>query len=294
MSAAYLLDHPNPHGDHFYRSRKGTVLAIVVHITAGLEDLDGVNDHSAEKTAAYAASTDRAVSWHSGSDADSALDLLPASFTAWHVATYNSRTYGHEISKATPDWRVAPLPWIEQTLRIAARHLAPKARELGIPVRRATKTELDQAITRNGQPVGFIGHAPLDPTRRRDPGIVGPVDTFPWTRFLELVRLYQRPPVAGPPAPIIEFSEESMDQTAFIEVPHRAFGLGRAEFDPKLGRDPIIKGAVVHGPDPDSGDDWWPNSQGATVRAQPRAGKVVLTTAGHKLGQPIFVHLTVA
>jgi hypothetical protein len=186
----YLLDHPNPHGDHFYRTRRGGVLAIVVHVTAGLEDLDGGDDHSAEGTAAYAASTDREVSWHSGSDTDSVVELLPAAFTAFQCVGYNSRTYGHEISKSTPDWRTVPPAWIDRTLVRAAGYLAGKAHELGIPLRHASKAELDRAIAQNGAPVGFVAHADLDPTRRRDPGYIArpPAgDTFPWARFLSLM-----------------------------------------------------------------------------------------------------------
>lgn len=170
----------------------------MVHITAGLEDFDGVDDHSAEATARYAASTDRAVSWHSGSDSDSSLELLPVSFTAWHVQGYNSRTVGHEISKRSPDWRNAPAAWVEATLAHAARHLAPVARSLYVPIRKATKSELDAAIARNGAPVGFIGHHELDPSRRSDPGRVGNVDTFPWGRFLELLGA---PPAVIPSVP---------------------------------------------------------------------------------------------
>lgn len=194
----YLLAHPNPFGPHFYNSRRGTVVAIVVHVTAGLEDLDGMNDQSAEATARYAATTRRAVSWHSGSDADSALDLLPSGYTAFQCQGYNSRTYGHEISKRTPDWRYMTPSWVDATLHQAAKHLAPKARELGIPLRHATKREVDEAIARNLNPVGFIDHWQLDPGRRSDPGLVGGADTFPWARFLDLIRRYQQPP--APPS----------------------------------------------------------------------------------------------
>lgn len=203
MTTPFLLANPNPHGPHFYHSRQGkTVLAIVLHITAGLEELRGIVDHSAERTARYAATTDRRVSWHSGSDTDSSLDLLPSGYTAFHVQGYNSRTYGHEISKRTADWRYMAPSWVDATLHQAARHLAPKARELGIPLRHATKRELDEAIARNLNPVGFVDHWQLDPGRRSDPGLVGATDTFPWARFLSLVHRYQQPPTPAPqPAP---------------------------------------------------------------------------------------------
>jgi hypothetical protein len=183
MSTGYvLLDRRNPNGDHFYATRRGPLLAIVVHVTAGLEDLDGVDDHSAERTAEYAATTDREVSWHSGSDTDSWVDLLPYGYTAWQCQGYNSVTAGHEISKRTVDWTTAPEEWVEATLRRAAAGLGPRARALGIPNRRASRAELDAAIAAGGPPVGFIEHSVLDPARRTDPG-----RTFPWARFLALM-----------------------------------------------------------------------------------------------------------
>lgn len=182
-----LLDRPNPHGDHFYRSRRQKVKAIVVHITAGLEDLDTVDDHSAERTADYAATTDRKVSWHSGSDTDTCILLLPASFTAFHCQGYNSTTVGHEISKNHTDWSTMDPLWVKATLERAADCLRPVAAELAIPARKATKDELDTAIALDGPPVGFIGHRELDPNRRSDPGLVRGVDTFPWQRLLDLL-----------------------------------------------------------------------------------------------------------
>lgn len=182
MPKEYLLEHPNPHGPHYYTTRRQKCVAIVMHCTAGLEDLDLIGvDASAEQTAKYAATTTRKVSWHSGSDSDSALQLLPASYTAWHVRNYNSATYGHEISKRDMTWGDEPAGWVTATLRRAADHLGPVAESLGIPIRRITKVQLDRAIaTQRPDLGGFIGHDVLDPTRRTDPG------DFPWERFFDM------------------------------------------------------------------------------------------------------------
>jgi hypothetical protein len=184
---AYLLAHRNPNGDRFYPTRNAPVLAIVVHITAGLQGRPAGADSSAERTAAYAASTDRKVSWHSGSDRDSHLTLLPDDHTAFHVQGYNSCTVGHEISKRDTTWADEDPRWVTDTLQQAANSLAVRAQRLGIPLRRATRAELDQALAhwkRTGQarPVGFISHQDVDPTRRQDPG-----RDFPWGRFLSLM-----------------------------------------------------------------------------------------------------------
>lgn len=194
----FLIDNVNPNTvgpngkPHFYLRRNRPVLAIVIHVTAGLEGLAGVEDLSAEQTARYAATTDRQVSWHSGSDTDTAIQLLPASATALHVKGYNSSTYGHEISKRNTNWLTASPQWVADTLANAAEHLRAAASDHRIPARRCSKEELDDAIAtfdRSGktQPVGFIGHHELDPTRRTDPGLVGDVDTFPWANFLKRV-----------------------------------------------------------------------------------------------------------
>lgn len=207
-----LLDRPNPNGPHYYTTRNEPLLAIVMHITAGLEDLDTVDDHSAENTAEYCRTTDREVSWHSGSDADSFLYLLPAGYTAWHATSYNSCTYGHEQSKKHTDWRVMSADWVRKTIRNAAKCLSPIVAENNIPIRKATRAELDRerANYRAGRPwkpVGFISHAELQPEDRTDPGWVRGVDTYPWADLFAAI---------DPNAQEVE--EDVMFQTVLLEA----------------------------------------------------------------------------
>lgn len=180
----YLLDNPNPNGDKFYRSRQnGPVLQIVLHATASVEDQDMRGaDASAEQTARYASNTTRDVSWHSGSDSDTWLRLLPAHFTAWHVRGYNSRTYGHEISKSDMSWSDEPEDWVAATLAQAADALRPIAAAFDIPYRLLTKSQVDRGMK------GFVYHETLDPTRRSDPG-----DDFPINRFFSLMEAEDMP-----------------------------------------------------------------------------------------------------
>lgn len=210
--AEYLIEHPNPHArawadrkraagvtmpaghaswsypQRIDRGRAAPILAIVVHCTAGAEDTDGGPDPSAQDTAAYASRTERTVSWHSGSDSDDVVQLLPPAHVAFHVRGFNTHTYGHEISKRHMRWAPMPRAWVDSTLDVAARHLAPIATAGAIPVRTADRGDLLAAIDawrRHGiaKPVGFIGHAALDPGRRSDPG-----EDFPWLRFLDRIR----------------------------------------------------------------------------------------------------------
>lgn len=195
----YLLDNKNPHGPHYYTKRSKPLLHIVLHITAGLEDLDGRDDQSAEKTARYAATTKTKVSWHAAADSDSHFYLLPPSYTAFHCKDFNSSGYGLEISKRNTRWTGMPAAWTEATLRHAAKALAPIVREHGIPLRRLTRA---QAAA--GQK-GFLYHSDADPSRRSDPGA-----DFPLDRLFALIRAELAPASTSSPTPILTLKENRL------------------------------------------------------------------------------------
>lgn len=83
-----------------------------------------------------------------------------------------------------------------------------------------------------------------------------------------------------------------------VEVKHLAYGVGQAVWDPGLGRDPVIQGAVVNGPSPDheaGTDKWWMHQAKLNVRAQARSGKVVVVVTGfERFPDAAYVHVTVA
>lgn len=185
MTGYYLLDKPRAGPTKWYPTRRRPVRGVVVHVTAGLEDLDGGSDHSAENTAEYARTTSRAVSWHSGADTDTAIRLLPPSHTAFHCANHNSTTLGLEISKKHTDWAGMDPVWVRNTLANAAKAVAdwwPVLYAEGIPLVKVTRAEWDAGEK------GFISHAELDPGRRSDPGWVKDRgDTFPWQQFFDAI-----------------------------------------------------------------------------------------------------------
>jgi hypothetical protein len=199
MSSYYLLEHRRKPAN-WYPRRRDPLRVIVVHITAGLEDLDGP-DASAERTARYAATTDRKVSWHAGVDSDSFLYLLPATYTAWHSQGFNSESYGVEISKATTRWAGMPPAWIDRTLANTAACLAPVVAKYDIPLRRLTRAQV-QAGER-----GFAAHSDLDPGRRTDPGA-----DFPWGRLFDLLR-------PAPPAPPVQPESKEMVRMLIVKDP---------------------------------------------------------------------------
>lgn len=208
----YLLDN-TPARTNFYRQRRGPVLGVVIHVTAGLQGLPTGADSSAEATARYALTVrDRQVSWHSGSDRDSNLRLLPDDYVAFHCQGQNTHTIGHEISKRDTTWADEDPRWVAKTLEQAVESLRPRVRALGIPLRRATAAELERAKATGGPPVGFLAHSDLDPSRRSDPG-----RDFPWAR---LMRLFAPPP---PPN-----TEEDTDMRV-VYAPGRASCLLRGD-----------------------------------------------------------------
>ncbi len=172
-----------PAGKFYSTRRNGPVLGIVLHITAGLQDLgmDGT-DSSAESVAKWAASGNAKVSWHVGVDSDSIVPCLPATYTAWHAAGYNSRTFGIEISKLNVDWSTVPAAWVTATLKNAARALAPIVVKYRLPLALRSKAQVDAAV-RAGEPFGFVYHSSTSAGTRSDPG-----KNFPVGRLFDLIR----------------------------------------------------------------------------------------------------------
>lgn len=199
-----LLDRPNPNGRFYYPGRRARVKALVQHVTAGRQDylMEG-EDPTAEADARYACTNDRKVSWHDSVDSDGFIRILPATYTAWHCGSYNSKTIGQEIGKKDTDWRTAPDRWVAAVLRQSARAWLPHVKKYAIPLRHATRAELDRAIANDSAPVGFLGHYQLSPDTRHDPGEVGTLDTFPWKRLLDAIRveLGEGPSVIALPTP---------------------------------------------------------------------------------------------
>ena len=171
----------NPHR-HYYPTRKGRILGIVLHVTAGAEDTGMVGpDGSAEGTIRYGQTTDRAASWHGIVDTDTVVDCLPDHYTAFHCKGVNAAGLGLEIANRDAKWAGKPARWVDATLANAAAWCAPRVARYGLPVRLATAAEVEAAIAA-GRPFGFTYHSRMDPSRRVDPGA-----DFPWARFAQLL-----------------------------------------------------------------------------------------------------------
>lgn len=169
-----LLSNPKT---NYYSFRRKRTRLIVVHVTAGIEDLDMLGlDVSAQKTNHYGATTSRSASWHSCVDSDSIEPALPENYTAFHCQGYNSMSLGLEICNTDARWDNKSPEWTEATLLNAAKVCLGWEKRYGIPRVLLTKEEVDAGKW------GYSYHMFLDPTRRRDPGV-----TFPWEYFVSIL-----------------------------------------------------------------------------------------------------------
>lgn len=191
----YLLDHQNPHapvradGRRFwgYASRNQKVRVGVVHTAENLPDFEPP-DEGAEAVARYGATLDRAASWHDTVDSDTRIKMLPYGYTAFHVGNFNSPSVGLEIATRARQWAEVPEVWRGAIMLQAADVVREWRTELGIP------TKIISATSARAGAEGIIGHGPLDPTRRSDPGA-----GFGWETLIYLATREEPAPL--PPTP---------------------------------------------------------------------------------------------
>jgi hypothetical protein len=119
---------------------------------------------------------------------------------------------------------------------------------------------------------GWCGHQHVPENVHGDPGALD-------TERLEPADIV---PIITPPASID--LEESTVRNAFVTLAHKGYGIFEGWWEPGLGAPPVIVGATLHGPSIDD-DGPWPWSLGATIRAQVR-GDRILVTAAQAAGAP--------
>lgn len=178
----------------WYPTRTQSVRLLVLHITTGLQGWDPKTDDTAEKMARGWTIDANNVSWHAQADSNSVVYCLPDSYTAWHVAGYNSCSVGLEMVADTTNWNAKNPDWVTGIIDQAARYFSPLAAKYGIPHRFVTKAQADAGAK------GFAYHGTLNPGTRTDPGLYNGKDTFPHARFLQRVAAHTGGTI--PPAPV--------------------------------------------------------------------------------------------
>jgi D-alanyl-D-alanine carboxypeptidase-like protein len=99
--------------------------------------------------------------------------------------------------------------------------------------------------------------------------------------------------VSSPSSPVHDFEEVSVKQTLLQIGKLDDHGCGWADYDPGLGRDPMIVGVTLLGPSPPD-DGYWTSQADVTVAAQPRGGKVRVVVRNGTPGDTIGVFVSVA
>jgi hypothetical protein len=88
--------------------------------------------------------------------------------------------------------------------------------------------------------------------------------------------------------------EEAATKTTMVHCgPLDGNGAGWTDWQPGLGRDPIIVGVTLRGPSPPD-DGYWDNQKNVTLAAQPRGGAVRVVVRGGTPGDTVTAFVTVA
>lgn len=131
---------------------------------------------------------------------------------------------------------------------------------------------------------GWCGHQHVPGNDHGDPGAIN------------IGALLYRPAPAPPPAPpaVHDFEEGAMKNTLLRIGPLDGNGNGWADWDPGLGRDPIIVGTTLLAPSPPDDGGYWPQQAHVTVAAQPRGGKARVVVRGGTPSDTVSCWVTVA
>ena len=94
------------------------------------------------------------------------------------------------------------------------------------------------------------------------------------------------------PASVYDY-EGAAVKTTLVPINLDGNGNGWARWDPGFNRDPIIVGAVLHGPYPPV-DTYWEEDETVTVAAQAREGSAVITARNGRAGDKVHVWVSCA
>lgn len=193
----YLLDHG---GSRQYSKvrRNGAKLsgAFAVHTSEAITDYSGA-DSNAENTAAWMARRTDYGAYHILADADSIVDLAPASYEVWHDTETNNHSLSVSGALQASTWLKLSKERREAITKNMAKAAARKALEAvskGLLKEAPPARRITGAQAKAGKTAGFYGHGETNPGRRSDPG-----RNFDWDLFLaEYKKLVGGKPAADP------------------------------------------------------------------------------------------------
>lgn len=129
--------------------------------------------------------------------------------------------------------------------------------------------------------------------KARIPGINGGCDESIGTLQAAPVAPAAVPRTQTVPIPVHDFEEAAVKQTMMVIGKLDDHGRGWSDWDPGLGHDPNICGAVLLGPSPPD-DGYWEGQEKVQLSAQPRGGKVRVTVRGGTPGDTITCFVSVS
>lgn len=137
---------------------------------------------------------------------------------------------------------------------------------------------------------GVCGHQHVPHQSHGDPGAIAVVALLPRS----VVPVASPTPVAPAPTPVHDFEEAAIKNMMLHCGPLDSDGNGWIDWQPGLGRDPIIVGLVEWGPSPPDDNGYWLHQSKVNIAAQPRGGALRVVVRNGQPGDTVLIWATVA
>lgn len=152
----------------------------------------------AEQCAQFFANPNTQASTHGCIDNQKLVGCVPYGVSAWHTGAgspWNGMTEGYEHAGYANQSREQ---WMDEyglaMMEISAKHFAKRCKALGIPPRRITPAQLNEAIqSKDPSKGGICGHGDITAAKPVPGGHTDPGPNFPWDYYIGRVQAHHGP-----------------------------------------------------------------------------------------------------